>query len=181
MPVGEAEAYREYLRLLARLQIAAGLVNRIDISGVVQQTIWDAAQAPHPPAEQGEWLNWLRRLLANNLHDELRKAKAARRDVRRERSLEADLEASSARLEGWVRSQQSSPSHRAIRVEELNRLAVAMSQLSDEQRTAIELHHLQGLQLQAIAEQLGRSKEAVASLLYRGMKKLKTYLEPDEE
>jgi RNA polymerase sigma-70 factor (ECF subfamily) len=180
MDAAEIEAYRDYLRLLARLQVASGFDNKVDISGVVQQTLWDAVRAPQSPENDGEVRIWLRRLLANNLQDELRKAKAARRDMRRERSLEADLEASSARFEGWLKSQHSSPSHRAIRAEELNRLAVALSQLPEEQRTAIELHHLQGLQLQAIAEQLGRSKEAVASLLYRALKKLKTYLEPNE-
>ena len=181
MPVEDLERYRDYLRLLTRLQVAAGFANRIDISGVVQQTIWDATKVPEPPADEDERRVWLRRLLANNLQDELRKVKAARRDVRRERSLEADLEASSARLEHWIRSQHSTPSHRAIRAEEMNRLAAAIAQLPDEQRTAVELHHLQGLQLQAISEQLGRSKEAVASLLYRALKRLKMILEPDEE
>jgi RNA polymerase sigma-70 factor (ECF subfamily) len=180
MQLEDVEAYRDYLRLLARLQLVPALVNKIDISGIVQETIWDAARSRQPPTDDGELLIWLRRLLANNLRDELRKVKAERRDVRRERSLEVDLEASSAQLEGWVRSQHSSPSHRAIRAEELNRLAVALSRLPAEQQMAIELHHLQGLQLQAVAERLGKSKEAVAALLYRALKKLKSQFEPGD-
>jgi RNA polymerase sigma-70 factor (ECF subfamily) len=55
-----------------------------------------------------------------------------------------------------------------------------MSGLPDDQRVAIELHHLQGLPLSVAADQLGRSKEAVASLLYRALKRLKKQLDADE-
>jgi RNA polymerase sigma-70 factor (ECF subfamily) len=55
-----------------------------------------------------------------------------------------------------------------------------MSELPDDQRVAIELHHLQGLPLSVAADQLGRSKEAVASLLYRALKRLKKQLDADE-
>lgn len=181
MEILRAEQYRDYLRLLARLQIAPALASKIDVSGIVQQTIWEATQTPPAGMDDREWLKWLRRLLANNLRDEIRKLKAARRDVRRERSLQEALDASSTHLEGWLRSQQSTPSQRAIRAEELNRLATALSDLPDDQLHAIELHHLRGLPLQAVAEQIGRSKEAVASLLYRAMKNLKTQLAPDPE
>ena len=174
-----AEQHREYLRLLARMQLSPHLAGKIDISGVVQQTVWEATEAAQPVGEDREWLAWLRRLLANNLRDEIRKVSAARRDVRREKSLEAALDASSARVEAWLVSQQSSPSKRAIRGEELNRLAAAMSKLPEDQRLAIELHHLQGLPLKAVAEQLARSKEAVASLLYRSLKRLKKKMDPD--
>lgn len=111
MDVGKVEPYRDYLRLLARLQVDSMCNHRIDLSGVVQKTIWEAAKSPQTPTSNGELLIWLRRLLANNLRDEIRKMKAERRDVRRERSLEAGLEASSVRLENWLKSQHSSPSH----------------------------------------------------------------------
>ncbi len=172
-----AEQHREYLQLLARMQISPHLAGKIDISGVVQQTVWEATQAAQPDGEDREWLAWLRRLLANNLRDEIRKVFADRRDVRREKSLEVALDASSVRVEAWLVSQQSSPSKRAIRGEELNRLAAAMSKLPEDQRLAIELHHLQGLPLNTVAEQLERSKEAVASLLYRALKRLKKQLD----
>jgi RNA polymerase sigma-70 factor (ECF subfamily) len=174
------EQHREYLQLLASMQVAPHLAGKIDLSGVVQQTVWEATQAAQPGGEDRQWLAWLRRLLANNLRDEIRKVSAARRDVRREQSLEAALDASSARVEALLVSQASSPSKHAVRGERLNRLAVAMSELPDDQRVAIELHHLQGLPLSVAADQLGRSKEAVASLLYRALKRLKKQLHADE-
>lgn len=175
------EQHREYLRLLAGMQLSAEMALKIDISGVVQQTLWEASTAAPPDGEEQQWLAWLRRLLANNLRDEIRRAKAARRDVRREKSLEAALDASSNRIEAWLVSQRSSPSQGAIRGEELNRLAAAMANLANDQRLAIELHHFEGLPLAEVSKRLGRSTEAVASLLYRALKKLKKQLTPKLE
>ncbi len=170
------EQHREYLRLLARMQVSSDLAGKVDISGIVQQTLWEAAQGVPSGDDECNRLAWLRRLLANNLRDEIRKATAARRDVRREKSLEAAIDASSARIEAWLASQQSSPSNRAIRGEELERLAAALANLAEDQRLAIELHHFEGLPLKAVSERLDRSKEAVASLLYRAIKQLRKEL-----
>src|SRR5581483_10149026 len=137
----DLERYRDYLNLLARLHLDARLRGKVDLSGVVQQTLLEAHQAP--PASAGSSTAWLRRILVNNLTDEVRKVTAAVRDVERERSLEQALNASSVRIEGWLAAEQSSPSQRAIRDEEVVQLAAALAQLPDDQRTAVELHHLQ--------------------------------------
>ncbi len=165
---------REYLLLLGRMQLSAQLYGKVDLSGVVQQTLWEAELARAPDMER---LPWLRKLLANNLRDEIRKLTAKRRDVRREASLEASIEESSSRLEAWLAEKGSSASQRLIRAEELGRLARALAELPADQRTAIELHHLQGQPLAEVAEQLGRTKEATAALLYRAMKRLRKQLD----
>jgi RNA polymerase sigma-70 factor (ECF subfamily) len=174
------EEYREYLLLLGRLQLAPAIAAKVDLSGVVQQTLWEAGRAAAPVGDDEERLAWLRTLLANNLRDEIRKLTAARRDVRREREIEAALGASSARLCGWLASRDSSPSTKAIRAEELNRLAKAVAALPDDQRLAIELHHLKNESLAEVSRQLRRSKEATASLLYRALKKLRQNMEAPE-
>jgi RNA polymerase sigma-70 factor (ECF subfamily) len=172
------EKYRDYLQLLARLELDGRFQGKLDLSGVVQQTLLEAYQAlgQFRGGSEVEVAAWLRRILANNLTDEVRRLSAGMRDVVRERSLEAAVEESSARLEAWLASEQSSPSEQAIRQEQLGRLARALAALPEDQRTAVELHHLKGLSLVEVAEQMGRTRSAVASLIFRGLEKVRALL-----
>jgi RNA polymerase sigma-70 factor (ECF subfamily) len=177
------ERFRSYLSLLARMQLDPSLQGKIDLSGVVQQTLLEAHQAMDQLRSWDEprQLAWLRRALANNLTDEVRKLGTAARDVKREQSLEAELEQSSLRLEAWLASEESTPPERAMRNEQLLRMAEALEQLPEDQRTAVELHHLKGRPLAEVAEVLGRSKGAVATLLFRGMTRLRKDLGTDKD
>jgi RNA polymerase sigma-70 factor (ECF subfamily) len=176
------ERFRAYLALLARVQLNPSLRGKVDLSGVVQQTLLDAHRAMDQLRQWDEprQLAWLRRALTNNLTDEVRKLSTAARDVSREQSLEAELEQSSARLEALLASEESSPPERAMRSEQLLRLAEALERLPDDQRTAVEMHHLQGRPLTEVAEVLGRKKGAVATLLFRGMTRLRRELGADQ-
>jgi RNA polymerase sigma-70 factor (ECF subfamily) len=97
----------------------------------------------------------------------------------RERSLEAALDESSSRLEAWLAAEQSSPSQRAERGEQVARLAEALAGLPEAQREALVLHHWQGWTLAQIAGHLGRSPAAVAGLLKRGLKQLRDLLKEE--
>jgi len=177
-PRGSLEQCREYLRLLARLQLDPRLQGKLDPSDVVQQTLLKA----HEKMEQfrgrteAELTAWLRQILANNLAEAVRKYAADSRDVARERSLEARLDESSARLEACLLADQSSPSQRAMRQERLVQLANALAQLPDDQRRAVELHHLKGLSVAEVGDQLGKTRAAVVGLLFRGLKALRLLL-----
>lgn len=176
------EGYRQYLGLLARLQLDARLCGKVDLSGVVQQTLLEAYLARDKmPQQEEELARWLRHILANNLRDEVRKAHAQARGIEREQSLEAALEASSLRIESWLAADQSTPSQRASRNEALLRLAAALAELPEAQRRAVELHHLQGLPLAEVATHMQRSKGAVAALLFRGLSRLRKRLESAEQ
>ncbi len=172
------EQYRDYLGLLARLHLDRRLQGKLDLSGVVQQTLLEAHQGIAQVEERlpEALAAWLRCLLSRNLIDEARRLKGVTHDATRERSLEAALEESSARLEGCLAAEQSSPSQQAERHERMLRLAEALTRLPDDQREAVILHHLQGRSLLETADALGRSREAVAGLLHRGLKKLRELL-----
>ena len=175
------ERFRTYLRMLAELQLGHGGRAKIDPSDIVQQTLLDA----HRDRDQFrgrtevEMAAWLRRLLTCNLADAVRLLGRARRDTSRERSLEAAIETSSARLEAWLAAEQSSPSERAERNEAILRLVDALARLPEANRQALVLRHCQGLSLAEISARLGRTPPAVAGLLKRGLAELRTLL-PDE-
>jgi RNA polymerase sigma-70 factor, ECF subfamily len=169
------EEFRAYLHLLARLQLDPRLKGKVDPSGVVQQTLWEGYRAlsTGPVPHDTQLAALLRRTLANNLADEIRKNYADKRDVDRERSLDA----SSVQLECFLVGALSSPEERAERNEELIGLAHALEKLPEAQGQAVELHYLRGWRLEEIARHLGRSKAAVAGLLQRGLHKLREFLQ----
>src|SRR6266542_1785627 len=170
------DQFREYLRLLARMQLGTRLQAQMDASDVVQQTLLEAQQ--HLDQFRGgsapELAAWLRRILARNLADAARAAGRAKRDVARERSLEAALDESASRLEGWLQAEQSSPSQQAERKEQAVLLAEALAQLPGPQREAVVLRHLEGWPLADIARHFDRSQPAVVGLLQRGLKNLRS-------
>ena len=181
--LGESlERCREYLHLLARLHLDHRLQGKLDPADVVQQTLMRA----HEKRDQfrgrtdAELTAWLRQILVNNLAEAVRRFAAESRDVARERSLEASLEESSARLESWLAADQSTPSQRFLRQEQGIRLADALAELPDDQRRAVELHHLIGYSVAAVGELMERSRPAVVGLLFRGLKKLRQLLKDQE-
>jgi RNA polymerase sigma-70 factor (ECF subfamily) len=125
---------------------------------------------------EGEWLAWLRTILANVLGASARRFSAEARNLDRERSVEAEVDLSSSRLECLLAVDQTSPSERTVRGEDLLRLAHAMSCLPPDQRQVVEMHHLKGLSLAEAAAVLGRTRPAVAGLLFRGLNRLRELL-----
>jgi RNA polymerase sigma-70 factor (ECF subfamily) len=176
----ELERFRAYLSLLARLQVGRGLRDKVDLSGVIQQTLLEAHQelaASPRNRSEGETAAWLRSILGHNLADSLRKLATQKRDVRRDRSLTAALEDSALRVGNWLATQESSPSQKAIRQEQMMLIFQELALLPEHQRLAIEMHHLENRPLAQIAAELCTTKAAVAGLLHRGLKTLRSKLE----
>jgi RNA polymerase sigma-70 factor (ECF subfamily) len=176
------DSYRSYLHLLARLELSPQYAAKVDLSGVVQQTLLEAhaAQDQMNQLDEQHRAAMLRQILANNMKDEIRKFSTAARDIAREQSLHVRIDQSSQRLENFLAAKQSSPSHVVSRNEQAARLANALATLPEHQRVAVELHHLRGMRLVEVAEQMDRTKGAVASLVARGIKKLRAELKNTE-
>jgi RNA polymerase sigma-70 factor (ECF subfamily) len=177
------ENYADYLRLLVRLQLSQRLKSKLDASDIVQQALLNAHESrPQFRGQtEAEWLAWLRTILANTLAAAGRRFGTQARDLTRERSLEAELDLSSSRLEGLLAADQSSPSERAGRAEDLVRLAQAIACLPPDQQEVVQLHHLKGWTVAQVGEKMGRSRPAVVGLLFRGLKRLRQILQEPEE
>ena len=173
--------YRDYLCVLARLQLGPRLQCKLDASDLVQQTLMKAhaKRGQFRGRNEVEFTAWLREILANNLAETARRFGTAGRDVALERSLEDALNASAARLERWLAADATSPSAQAARNEQVVGLAQALARLPEDQRRAVELHHLKDYQVAEVARQMERSIRSVAGLLLRGMRRLRELLDED--
>lgn len=172
------EGYREYLRLLVRLQLGTFLRAKVDASDIVQQVMLHAheGRGQFRGSTEAEWLGWLRVILANTLAATVRRFDTQSRDMTRERSLEAELDLSSARLESLLAADLTSPSERVVKVEEILRMARALALLPEDQRRVVELHHLKGQTVAEVAAEMDRTRPAVVGLLFRGLKRLRELL-----
>lgn len=181
--VRSVDEYRDYLRLLVRLQLGSRFGAKVDASDVVQQAILHAHErrGQFRGETEGEWLAWLRAILANALAASARRYDTQARDLGRERSLEGELEQSSCRLESFLVADQTSPSERAVRGEELLLLANAVARLPEDQRRVVELHYLKGLAVADVATEIGRTRPAAVGLLFRGLKRLRELLREEEQ
>ncbi len=179
----DLEGFRDYLRLLARARLDPRLAAKLDPSDLVQQTLLEAhkERAAFRGGTRAELAAWLRQILARNLANALRDFRREKRDLARERALEALIEDSSARVEAWLAAEQSSPSDRAERQEEGARLAAALERLPEAQREVVVLRHLHGWSLHDIARHVGRSRAAVAGLLHRGLQQVRGELQREGE
>jgi RNA polymerase sigma-70 factor, ECF subfamily len=179
--VWKPERYWDYLLMLARLRLNAWLRGKVSASELVQETMLRAEQ--HRDQFRGTnetaLAAYLRKILANTLVDKVREFACDKRDIAIERSIQDELDRSSAHLENWLKAEQSSPSERAERNELLLNLAEALAQLPEDERVALEMHYLQEppSSLADIATHLGRpTAKAVSNLLARGLERLRKLL-----
>src|SRR5438552_4488774 len=117
------EQYRDYLLLLARVQLDPRLKAKLDPSDIVQETLLKAHQAidQFKGRSEGGLAAWLRAILANTLADSVRKFTRQKGDL--EQSQEMALEHSSARLEALLSSDEASPEQQVDHNEQLFHLA----------------------------------------------------------
>jgi RNA polymerase sigma-70 factor, ECF subfamily len=166
------ELYRGYLSLLARLQIGRRLQGKADPADLVQDTFLEAHRnwERFRGTTEGELLSWLRRILAAQTADLIRRYLGSqRRDVRLERELAAELERSSQDLDVGLLAKQDSPSHQVAQREEGVLLADALALLPEDYREVLILRHLEGLTFPEVGQRMGRTLDAVKKLWTRAL------------
>jgi RNA polymerase sigma-70 factor (ECF subfamily) len=166
------ERFRNYLSLLARLQIDRRLQGKIDAADVVQETFLKAHRhfKQFRGSTEAELAGWLRKILAMNLANVMRHYyRRQRRDVRLERELSVELDHSSRILDHGLVSRQSSPSQQALRREQAVLLADLLERLPANYREVMILRHLEGLTFPEVAQRMGKTVDSVKKLWARGL------------
>lgn len=170
-------ACRSYLDVIARAQIETWLRAKVDASDLVQQTMLEAHRDFDRFTGQTdqEWLAWLRRILAHNAADFVRRYKTtAKRSANRERVIARDAQQSTYQFEPPARV--DTPSQQLIRADRQLALTEALAQLPADYQEVVLLRNVQRLSFNEVAEQMGRSRPAVQMLWLRALKKLEEQL-----
>ncbi|GHH02653.1 RNA polymerase sigma factor [Comamonas sp. JC664] len=115
---------------------------------------------------EGELRAWFQRVAVSQATQLVRKATRQKRNETGAVSLDSD-EAQDAP------SQQRSPSQVVSQQEALRQLVRGIYALPGNQADALSLHYLEGLPVAEIALRLGKSEDAVGSLMQRGVRTLK--------
>lgn len=173
------ELYRNYLDLLARLQVDRRLQGKVDPADLVQETFLEAHRdfAQFRGSSEAELAGWLRRILATNFANLVRHYYGTqRRDPHLERDLANALDQSSKALDRSLVAAQSSPSRQAARREQAVLLADALKRIPDDYRDVIVLRHLEGFTFPEVAQRMGRSEDSVKKLWARGLARLRQTL-----
>jgi len=173
------ERYRNYLGLLARLQIGQRLQGKVDESDVVQEVCLKAHRdfGQFRGSSEAEWLAWLRHLLVTSLAQLIRHYWGTQaRDLRLERQLTAELDNSSHALDHGFLAPQSSPSQQAVGREQAVLLADALARLPEDYREVIILSQLEGHSFPEVARRMNRTIDSVKNLWARALAKLRRSL-----
>jgi RNA polymerase sigma-70 factor (subfamily 1) len=172
------EKYRAYLETLTFIQIDPRLRGKFGWSDIIQGTLIEATRTLESmeAMDPEDQRRLLRRMLLNNLRDEIDHWRTKGHDVGREQSLDEAAEASLVRLRDCIAAQESTPSEKVIQLEEEERVREAFSQLPEREREALILQQRHGWKLDQIAEHLECTTKAVAGLQARGRARLRKLL-----
>ena len=179
----ELNSFRPYLTVLVRGQIPVDLRARLDASDIVQETLLEAFRKKDQyrgTDDPKQIAGWLRQILSCNWIDAIRAQRRDSRDVGREQSLAQAIDESSLGLEQLLAMEQSTPSQIIEKRFRALRVARAFDDLPKHQRDAVMLRYFQRASLEQIAEQMNKTKPAVAGLLKRGLESLRQSLRSEE-
>jgi len=169
------QLYRNYLTVLARIQVGRRLQRKVDAHDLVQETFLKAYDRFHQfhGETESEFIAWLRQILASTARDCVRRFLGAKqRNARLERELIQDLEHSSAAMQQAVADSDSTPSKKAARREEAVLFANALESLPKRYREIIILRNFQDLSFPEIARQLDSSLDSVKNIWLRALNRL---------
>lgn len=166
---------RSYLNVVARTHVRTRLQAKADASDLVQLTLLEAHRDFDRFAgrSEAEWLAWLKKILAHNAADLVRRyAATGKRLAQREVPLTQPGDDSGVMGAGEPVGREPTPSQQIECRDQQLRLAAALESLADDHREVIMLRNFERLAFDEIAQRMQRSRPAVQMLWARALKKL---------
>jgi RNA polymerase sigma-70 factor (ECF subfamily) len=177
--LGQAlQACRDYLLQIAQRELGPDLQAKGGASDLVQETVLDALRdfAHFQGNTEAELLQWLRRLLLNNLADFARQYRdTAKRQIGQEVQLEGGD--SSAERGGGLAAALPSPSGEAMAHEQVEAIRRAVERLPDDYRRVIVLRYQEERSFEEIGDLLDLTANAARKLLLRAVQRVQRELE----
>lgn len=170
------ERYRAILHLAAEAHIGPKLKVRCEAADLVQNTLLDAHKdfAAFSGSTEAEFSAWIKCIHRRNLADAIKQHVhvAGRTVLREEALLDPGTDSVCMSLDG-IAGNESTPSQHVVKAERALQLAEILLALPEPQRRPICLRYVEGMKLDDIAAELGRSVGSVAGLIDRGLKTLR--------
>ena len=172
--------YIERVHSIVRARLGRELRSKLDSWDVVQTVLLESLRDLHQfeYKAEGDFLNWLSRIVENRIRDKIDFFRAAKRDLSREQPLDVAGADSTSGGEGLALADRhaATPSQNVRAREEMEMLERALDSLSPEHREVVILAKYEGLSYQEIAERLGKTSAAVRMLLARALASLSRFV-----
>lgn len=175
------ERHLPELRAFVRLRAGDALRRRESTTDLVQSTCREVLthlerfQFP----DESAFRRWLFVTAQRKIADRADHYAAQKRAAAREERLASEAGVQDEQLANCYR-RFSSPSRRALLRDEVEQLERAFDALTEEQREIVTLAHVVGLSRAQIAEQVGKSENAVRIVLHRALARLAEIVNADE-
>jgi RNA polymerase sigma-70 factor, ECF subfamily len=175
------ERCRQYLLLVAEREFDPSLCGKLGASDLVQETFLNAERGfrQFRGQTEQELIAWLHRIMQNCAGQEVRRyRRAAKRDVRHERSLTIDFDSGRSFEPA---ADVETPSRQFAAAEEQDLLAVALSHLPDHYQQVVQLRNADRKSFDEIGDLMGRSPEAVRKMWVRAIEQLRAAMLDGDE
>jgi len=166
--------HMDWIRNRVRQELGPALRKRVDSVDMMQEAAIRALEyGPRfVTSDPGAFRAILCRIIVNTIRDENDKQRAQKRDIARERPLQ-----NSAICIDLPEPGGETPSQVVMKLEQGERLALALAMLEPEDREVLHLREIEGLSLREIGERLGLTEDAARMRHKRALPKLRHTLE----
>jgi RNA polymerase sigma-70 factor (subfamily 1) len=164
--------YGERIRRIVRFRMGPELRSQLESMDLVQEALIEAIKdlGDFTFSNDGDFLQWLSSIVENTIRDNVDKIHAAKRDVRRQVSLNRVANHTEpSGLDAHLPAATKTPSVVLSLREDLDRLEKALDRLKPQYREVLVLAKIEGLSCKEIAAKQNKNPAAVAMSLSRAI------------